>query len=971
MYKIETEQLCGFRVQRHRYLEEIQAEIWELEHVRSGAPLIWLAREDNNKTFGIAFKTLPEDSTGVFHILEHSVLNGSEKYRTREPFVDLLKGSLQTFLNAMTFSDKTFYPVSSRNDKDFLNLVSVYMDAVLHPAIYEKPEIFRQEGIHIELLEADAEPIYKGVVFNEMKGAYSSPDSLMVSELDRQLFPDNSYRFSSGGDPVAIPDLTYEKFIDCHQRFYHPSNSRIFLDGDMDLPSVLTMLDSYLSDYERKDCGIEVKPQAPVSPEEAITKYEITPEESEENKVRYAEGYVYGTYRDSETSIALRVLADVLTGNNESPLKRAILSRGLAEDISIELNDGIYQPYAILQVSNTDESKIPEIKRIVKEELTRLAEEGLDKEQLTASFNRLEFNTRERDYGSTPRGLVYGIVSLESWLYGGDPADALRFNDLFSSLREKLTGSYFEDTLRRVFLENPHKAAARLVPSKTVGEERRAAEAARLAAIRAGWTEEERDAVIAMNKALAEWQATPDTPEQLATLPTLALSDISEKEERIPCEVDTVDGCTVLRHEIPSDGITYLYLYFSETDLTEREFALASLLCELYTEMDTAAYDRLTLQKEIKMHLGRLSFSQVNYKDIADFDTACRPQLCVKCSVLTQNADKAVELIAEIARNTRFDNKANIKEIVDQVKTALMQSMTMGGHQTAMTRAMAYLSSYGVVNEYTGGYEYYTFCRDLAENFDARADELIEELKALSDKIFDRARLTVSLTETGAGTSALPATVIAAFPEKETDVPFQSKLEPLGKRNEGIVTPAGVSFAVSASLTSQKGFCFHGSMKVLTKILSLGYLWNEIRVKGGAYGCGFLVRETGGAAFYSYRDPNADRSLSIYAKASDFIRAFLESGEDITKFIIGTIGDSEPVLSTSAKGSVSDVDFFCRRTYKDRLTVRREILDTTAEDLLRCCTLLDSMAEENAICVVGGKDKLDACGDKLKSILTL
>jgi len=823
----------------------------------------------------------------------------------------------------------------------------------------------------VELLEKDAEPTYKGVVFNEMKGAYSSPDSQMVSELDRALFPDNCYGFSSGGDPVHIPDLTYEKFIESHKRFYHPSNSRIFLDGDMDIPAVLALLDSYLCDFEATDCHIVLEPQAPVSPEEVTAAYEIGPEEPEAGRVRYAGGYVYGTYADAETGIALRVLADVLTGSNEAPLKRAILSRGLAEDVVLELNDGIYQPYAILGVSNTDREKLPEIKQVITETLTALSEQGLDKDQLTAAFNRLEFNTRERDYGSTPRGLVYGMVSLETWLYDGDPADALRFNDTFASLREKLATDYYEQLIRRVFLENGHKASVCLVPSKTIGEERRAAEAARLSALKATWTDEDKDALVKMNKELAEWQATPDTKEQLDTLPKLLLSDISEKEEKLPALVGEAEGRPVVRHAIPSDGISYLSLYFSEAGLTERQLSLAALLCELLTEMDTADHDRLSLQREIKMHLGRLSFRQVNYTDIRDDGDVCHPYLAVKCSVLSGNTDRAIELISEIALRTVFENKDNVKEIVDQVKTGLMQSMIMGGHSAAMSRAMAHLNSAGVANEATGGYSYYAFCRDLSEGFEAKADELVKELAELATVIFDRDRLTVSLTDTDAETSDVPGKAVLAFPAGGKEIPAASAFLPMAACNEGIVTPAGVSFAVLAADLKKCGFEIDGSMKVMAKILSLGYLWNEIRVKGGAYGAGFLLRESGNAAFYSYRDPSASRSLDIYRQAADFIRAFAESGEDVTKFVIGTIGDSEPVLSTSAKGSVSDTDYFSGRTYEDRLRVRREILATDAETLVRHAKALEAIAEQGAICVVGGKDKLDACEGSLSTVLNL
>ncbi|MDE6590826.1 MAG: insulinase family protein, partial [Oscillospiraceae bacterium] len=535
-----------------RELEELDAKFHELEHEKSGARLVWLERDEENKTFGIAFQTQPWDDPGVFHILEHSVLCGSERFPVKEPFVELLKSSLNTFLNAMTFPDKTFYPVSSRNGQDFLNLMRVYMDAVLHPLIHSKPEIFGQEGWHYELSE-DGTASYKGVVFNEMKGAFASPDTLLEGEMNRRLFPDTCYRYVSGGDPVHIPELTYESFAAAHKRLYHPSNAYIFLDGRMDIDQVLAILDGeYLSAYDRAPVPGPIGMQPPVDGGTAELTYELSHQEGLEGRARLAQGFVACTYADRVEQVALRALADALCGDNQAPLKRRLLEAGLAKDVLLSLRDGVQQPWMLLEARDIDADKLDEVSAALRDELETLAQEGLDHARILATLDNLEFQLRERDYGSMPQGLVFGFNVLESWLYGGDPAANLTVGTLFDELRARCEAGWFEKLLARVLLDNPHTCRVIMRPSHTIGQERQEQEAARLRTAQSAWSGAEAAVLRERQAKIETWQNTPDTPEQLATIPMLRLDQIPEKPEELPCREEELSGVKVLRHEVPT-----------------------------------------------------------------------------------------------------------------------------------------------------------------------------------------------------------------------------------------------------------------------------------------------------------------------------------------------------------------------------------------------------------------------------------
>ncbi len=959
-----NDHIHGFTVTACRRLEELKANLWEMTYEKNGARLVWLDRADNNKTFAITFKTIPEDDTGVFHILEHSVLCGSDKYPVKEPFVELLKGSLNTFLNALTFPDKTMYPVSSRNDKDFLNLVDVYMDAVLHPAIYQKPEIFRQEGWHYAFEED--KPTYNGVVFNEMKGAYSDVETVMYQELTRRLFPDNCYRFSSGGDPARIPDLTYEQFIRCHETYYHPSNAYIFLDGAVALNDTLALLDSFLGAYDFLAVDSDIPMQAPVAYTEGTCPYEVA-DAADEGRVQMVWGYNYGTFADNERATAMRILTDVLCGSNEAPLKKAVLDAALAEDIYFQSDDGTQQQLLMLEVRNTTADKVEAVKKTVADTLLGLVQNGLDKAQLTAALNCLEFRVREKDYGSYPRGVVYAMTMMESWLYGGDPAQNLCCDALFASLREKIGGCYFEELLQDTLLKDTDTALLVLTASASLGEEKQAAEEARLTSAAAAWSDEERARFVAQEDALKAAQLRQDAPEELATLPKLTIADVTELPEDLPQTVERLCSCEVLRHNIDTDGIVYIRLFFSLAGLSPEELSCVSFLSDLLGQAATAHYDRLTLQTVLRDRLGDISFAPTAYARDGKADEAT-PYLVASVSVLESKKNEAVALLGEILCASQLDDKALLLQILRQRKLADEENLTMAGHRYALGRVAAACSAEGAMNEYLSGLESSRWVRRQEERFETHADTLIADLAALYSRIFVRERLTVSVTGPvdESYCRALASLVpMAGVSVKNSEIPL------LPMTSEGVRIPAPVAFAVAGSHLSKLDAPYNGALRVAANLISLQYLWNSVRVQGGAYGTGFLARPNGTVAMYSYRDPQPARSLDCYAQAAAFLEQFCDGDEDLEPYIIGAVAAVDPLLTPNSKGMTATVRWLCGRSYEDVCRLQKEILSTDRDQLRELCAMLRRLAEKSVVCVVGGKERLGSCGDKLKTIGSL
>ena len=952
----------GFKEISSVAISDIAATLHKMEHEKSGARLLYLEREDENKTFSIAFKTIPEDSTGVFHIIEHSVLCGSQKYKAKEPFVELLKGSLNTFLNAMTFPDKTIYPVASRNDKDFLNLMSVYLDAVFHPAILENKNVFLQEGWHYELDGENGELTRNGVVLNEMRGAFSSPDDLVYYNLSNMLYPDTCYRHDSGGNPKFIPELTYEEFLAAHKKYYHPSNAEIFLDGSVNLDSALAMIDSYLSEYDKEPIHFEIETQNPIKPVRREMKYEISPSESEENKTRMALGYLLCRYDEQEKNLAASVLMDTVCSSNESPLKKALIDSGLCEDITIAPYDSIKQNALGIELHNVKDGACDELYELFVNTVKKISSDGIDKSMLEASLNNLEFKTRERDFGTMPKGVIYAMSVLEASLYGGNPEQNLSFENSFSSLRKKLETDYFEKLLTEIFVDNEHRAMLIMYPSSTLGEENAKEEKRVLSEIKKSLSKEEIESIIATNEELKAWQQTPDTAEAIASIPQLKISDIGTDVPKIPQAVKSVDGVTVLAQDIATDGIVYAELYFDASDLTKEEIFDLRLLLSLMENVRTEKHSAIELQNQIKRDLGALSatMTSVTKKEKAKI------YVNVSVSALESKKDSMIDILREILYTSVYTDKAVIRNVLRQMKIASDESFITGGHLAGYHRAAAYVNSEAAVLEYYSGYEAHLSIKALDKNFDSEFDSLSARLSALAKRIFTRSRLTLSIT--AKPDDIFTKNLINSLDEGEP-CELICSIQPFGIRREGIAIPAQAAYAESVSNLSLFGEKAVGSMNVARSLLNYGYLWNAVRVQGGAYGVGLLIRNNGNVGFYSYRDPSPKRTLDCYKESGKFLREFANSGEDITKFIIGAVGDTSPLMTPKLKGTVSATRYLRGITYEDECRARREILATDKSELLRIADIIDKALSTNAICVVGGKDKLEAC--ELDAILEI
>ena len=946
------DQMYGFEITNRRDCREAGGVLWEMRHVKTGAQLVWLDNGENNKLFSVAFKTLPWDDTGVFHILEHSVLCGSDHFPVKEPFLDLLKGSMNTFLNAMTFPDKTMYPVSSRNEQDFLNLTHVYLDAVFCPAIYHNPNIFRQEGWHYELREGDSAPTFKGVVFNEMKGAFSSVDEVLDNQINRMLYPDTCYSFVSGGDPERIPELTYERFLAAHREFYHPGNARIYLDGAVPLEKTLALIDSYLAQWEPSDQRHEIAVQQPVDAASATAYYEIGKDEDTAQKTQIALAKICGDWQDRKRLMALDALCSYLAGSNDAPLKRAVLSAGLAQDVRMDVQEEIAQPCFVLSFRNTEQENLPALKDIVAAVVSGLLEKGLDKEELAAAIDRMEFALTETE---EPRAIMRAVYMLNSWLYGGDPMLYLTHGEVLSELRAALDTDYYEMLLREMLLDQAHTAQVVLLPSKTRGDELRRTEEKRLADAYASWTGAEKDEIMAQNAALDAWQQTPDSPEAVATLPVLSLSDVEETPEWTETRESEHAGARMLYHPVAAGGVVHGSLYFSladqDMDTLQRLSFAVSLLSELPTDLHSVA----ELQKRVKQYTGRLRFG-LAARAVAGNSALCRPQLTVSFSVLERKLPQALELIREILTQTRFDDANLLRELLMQKKEMMQQRVVMAGSRYALGRALAQYSADAAVEERTDGLSYYQWLKGFAERFDEECAAVQEFAGRIFRKVCTRGRLTVS--ETAAKPHAELRELAASFaPGKKAADTLRVAVSCTPVKT-AVPIPAGVSYAVAASHLQSLGQRFSGPLMVMRQLLTYSYLWGEIRVQGGAYGCGFNARETGELAFHSYRDPNPMNSLQVYARTADFIRAFCKSDETVDKYIISSISESEPLLSPAEKGAAADAALFAGITYEDRLALRRELLALKKEDLLSLCGLFEKMAKDCAVCVLGSESAL-------------
>lgn len=944
------DELSGFIVKDVVSLPEVQGRLVRMEFAKNGADLVWLERDDDNMTFAIGFRTLPSDDTGVPHIIEHSVLCGSDKYPVKEPFVDLLKSSFATFLNAYTSSDHTMYPVCSRNRADLMNLMDVYLDAVFHPLSVKSPLAFRQEGWHYELASADGELARNGIVYSEMKGAFSTPERRLYHELRRMLYPETCYGFVSGGDPAAIPTLDFEGYRNFYNRFYHPSNARIFLDGRIDLKAVLAKLQGFLEPYPRKAVDAEIAYQKPVSSKKTM-KYEIGAAESEEGKVILGDAWVFGRFDEREKCMAVDVLTDALAGSNEAPLKKALLSKGLCEDVHMGVGWAA-QLEVSLVAKNVKNENVDEVRRTVRETIVSLAEKGLDHARLAALLDRAEFRDREKDFGETPRGLGFLSDAFDSWLYGGDPADAFRNASRFASLRSKIADGWFERLLRETFIENPHRAELTFVPSRTLAAENAAAEKAALAKVKAGWTKEQLDKVLADCRALEAYQAAPNRPEDAAKLPVLAVRDVPAEAPVIKTEVATADGITVVRPHTQANGVVHVELAFSLADLTLEELADMPMLSALLGNLATAKHSIEELRNEIDGKLGRFAAGTM----AAARGDEASPYLEVDVSALEAKWADVVRLVPEVLRETSFADNNAVGRILKQRRIGAERSATgLSARPLPFRRAAAQLTARGALDETFSGFSQIRRLQTADTAFACDGPAYCERLAALARRVFTRDRLVVCITDNAP--AAWAAQLAATLPRGAMGA--RVAYRPLPRRNEGFRISAGIGFAARVAHPAER--LYSGSAVVAARILTLNHLWQEIRVKGGAYGGNFGVRRNGDAGWLSWNDPKPGRSLGVYSGSGDALRAFADGTEAIDRYVIGAVAVTEPYLSASAEMGLAMERHLNGVTAADLQRLRDEMLKTTKADLRAFAAKVDALAADAAVCVLAGAEPMATC----------
>ncbi len=955
----------AYTLLRQETVEELQSEAYLLRHKKSGARLFLLSNEEENKVFTIGFRTPVSDSTGVPHILEHSVLCGSEKFPVKDPFIEMEKSSLQTYLNALTFADKTLYPVASCNEKDFQNLMDVYMDAVLHPAIYREPKIFRQEGWHYELHSPEEPLAINGVVYNEMKGAFSSPDEVLERYCQAALFPDTTYQYESGGDPEVIPDLTYEEFLNFHRTFYHPSNSYIYLYGNMDMEEKLNWLDrAYLCHYTEIHVPSEIPCQkAFPRPVEQEVFYPLERGESTEGQTWLSVQWVLGTALDPVLYVAFQVLEYVLISAPGAPLRKALVDAGLGKDVFGGYRNWILQPYFSLVAKDTDKERLEEFRSLVARTLWDLVENGLDPKALRAGINNLEFRSREADFGPYPRGLMYGIQCFDSWLYGGDPLMHLKYEETFAFLKSQLDTGYFESLVKRYFLDNSHQAIVVMSPKPGLSEEREEALAARLESYKNSLSPEGVQQLIRETEELAAYQDEPSSPEALATLPRLGREDIGHSIRKYCTEERLCGETPVMFHRTFTGGIAYLRFLFDARRVKPEEIPYLGLLRSVLCLVDTREHAYPDLCNEINIQTGGVGGAVSVFEQVQQ-PGSFYPYFEVQTKVLYKKIPQMLALIREILQDSLFTDEKRLRELVSQMKSRGEMQLSGNGHSTAVLRANSYGSPVSWYNEQLGGVTYFRFLEDLERDFDARKDELKEKLTELAGHLFCRGNLLVSLTADEEGyrdfAAELPRFLERLAPGQQPEGGPLGEGFPLEVRNEGFTTPGQVVYVARCGNFLQAGLPYTGALRVLRGILGDEYLWNQVRVKGGAYGCMCNFGRTGGGYFCSYRDPNLSRTNQVYEEIVPYLESFSMEEEELTKFIISAIGSLDRPMNPSEWGVASLQAALCGITDEMRVRDREEVLSCTPETIRGLSVYVKAVLDCGQLCTVGDTLKIEA-----------
>ncbi len=946
---------CGFVLERSTDLAEIQGRAHVMRHERSGARLLYLQNDDANKAFSISFKTPAADDTGVFHILEHSVLCGSRRFPVKEPFVNLLKSSMQTFLNAMTFPDKTMYPVASTNERDLMNLMEVYLDAVFQPAIYDKRTVFEQEGWHLEL-EGEGQLAYNGVVYNEMKGALADPEAVLYDGLSAALFPDTTYRFESGGTPAAIPELTYEAYLDSHRRHYRADNSYLTLYGDLDAERFLAFLDrEYLAPAaERVEGPLEPNPLALQTA--VVARGVRVPMATAPENACCAAGFVIGGAAERERVVAADILLDAIAGSNEAPLKRALLDAGLAADVQAYVADALAQPFALVSLRGLEapEGTAARLEEVLQREAGRLAEGGLDRELVLAALSHAEFVMREQNFGY-PDGVALAMAALSGWLYDDDLAwDYLRYEDVFASLRAKVGQGYFEDLLRELFLESRHWASVEVVPVEGEGD---AAERGRLEALAAAMDARGFEAVAEEVARLRAAQEAPDAPADLARLPQLAVDDIGAAPEEPLFSLAEGLPLPCLRHEVPTRGIAYATRYFPLEPVAFEELPYVGLLSVVLGHLGTARHSAAELDTLVQKHLGTLAFFAEVHEGLGGREDLA-PRFVAAAATLEAEAPVAASLVGEILRETDFSDTAKVRDLLLQKRVAMEQGFATAGHSVATQRAASYHLPAAVVRQALGGIDFYRFLCALLDRFEERAADLAAKLAELAGRLFVDEGCLLSFGGSDEGLrrylDASPCLGGVAAPAALA-VP-----EPVCRR-EALIVPTDVAFTgVSYDRRLlEPPSAYGGSWLLASRLLSYDYLWNEVRVKGGAYGCGFSTARPGSMGFYSFRDPRVDETVARIGDAGAWLGRLELTTQEAEGYVVSTVAGFDAPLKPRDLIRRQDAMFLSGVTPAMRAAVREGILEATVADVRALGDAVSQAASAGCLCVVGGAELLE------------
>lgn len=953
--------LAEYEILDEHRVEDVQSDGFILRHKKSGARIAILSNNDDNKVFYIGFRTPPEDETGVPHIIEHTTLCGSKKFPVKDPFIELAKGSLNTFLNAMTYPDKTVYPVASCNDQDFKNLMDVYLDAVFNPNITKYEEIFKQEGWHYELTGKDDELKINGVVYNEMKGAYSSPDEVLSSQIYRSLFPDNTYSKDSGGNPEYIPKLTYEAYLDFYHKYYHPSNSYIYLYGDMDVVERLEWLDKeYLSLYDYKKVNSEINKQPAFDEIKNVeAQYSITMDDSQENKTYLSYNRVVGDTLDEMLYQAFDVLDYALVSSPGAPVKQALIDAGIGDDVYGSYDAGILQPVFSFVAKNANASQADEFESIIENTLKEVVKTGINKEALLAGINSSEFKFREADFGQFPKGLLFGLNCLDSWLFDDmKPFIHLECLGTFAKLRKAVDTDYFEKLIQEYLLDNTHGSSVTVKPKRGLGNEREEALAKELSDYKASLSDEEIKKLIEDTEHLKKYQEEPSSDEDLRKLPMLTRADMKKNAMPFSNIEDELLDVKVVRHDIESNGIDYISFLFDAGDFAQSELGYLGFFTNALGLVSTEKYSYTDLANATNIYTGGISTGTASHPDIKDRNNFVF-KFEVKLKVLEKNLDKALELMEQMLLSSDFTDTKRLGELVAQIKARLQANLSSSGHLVAAMRSMSSFSRYALYQDELKGVAFYrSICR-IEKELSESPKSVSDKLAAIAKKLFARNRMLISFTGNNeAYGNAKPSLekVIAGF-NKMSAVGNQAEVH-FNTAKEAFIDASQIQYVAKTGDFICEGYEYTGTLRLLRIILSYDYLWINVRVKGGAYGCMNTFLRSGESYFVSYRDPNLSDTLDVYDRIPEYIKSFSPDERDMTKYIIGTFSALDTPMNPEAKGSRSLSAYLEGITYEQIQKERNEILNAQPEDIRRLADLVEAVLKKDSICVIGNENMI-------------